>query len=160
MNKKNLYSLTINSPIDGLKLVSTQQSLTGVQFVNGDKFSSKKASASAILQKAKKQLDEYFSGNRKTFDLPLKPSGTSFEQSVWDELKQIPYGSTISYKELARRLGDENKIRAAGRANGKNPLPIIIPCHRVIGSNNHLVGYGGGIERKRWLLRHEGVLLV
>ena len=102
------------------------------------------------------QLKEYFSGNRKHFDLPLEIEGTKFQRRVWNELLKIPYGRTISYKELAVRLGDEKVIRAAASANGANPLPIVIPCHRVIGSNGSLIGYGGGLEIKEKLLILEG----
>ena len=102
------------------------------------------------------QLKEYFSGERKHFDLPLEIEGTEFQKRVWNELLKIPYGRTISYKELAVRLGDEKVIRAAASANGANPLPIVIPCHRVIGSNGSLIGYGGGLEIKEKLLILEG----
>lgn len=152
--------MIIDSPIDRLHLTGTDQALTGVYFANNAPKSDKLLEPSAILEEAKKQLGDYFAGDLTTFNLPLKYEGTEFEQSVWRELKQIPYGTSITYKELAHRLGDTNKVRAVGRANGKNPLPIVIPCHRVIGSNNKLVGYGGGIERKKWLLRHEGALLL
>ncbi len=103
-----------------------------------------------------KQLREYFKGKRKTFDLPLEIIGTDFQKRVWKELLLIPYGETISYKELALKLGNLKTIRAAARANGANPLPIIIPCHRVIGSDGKLVGYGGGLEVKEKLLQLEG----
>lgn len=109
----------------------------------------------ALLEKCVKQLEEYFSGDRIYFDLPIKPSGTDFQNKVWSELNHIGYGDTISYLELARRLGDEKCIRAAGSANGKNPIPILIPCHRVIGTNGKLVGYSGELWRKEWLLKHE-----
>jgi len=102
------------------------------------------------------QLKEYFSGERKNFDLPLEIEGTEFQKGVWNELLKIPYGKTISYKELAVRLGDEKVIRAAASANGANPLPIVIPCHRVIGSDGSLIGYGGGLEIKEKLLVLEG----
>ena len=103
------------------------------------------------------QIDAYFAGERENFDLELAPSGTSFQMRVWDELTKIPYGETISYSELARRLGDLKLVRAVGTANGRNPISIIIPCHRVIGADGSLVGYGGGLERKKWLLEHEAV---
>ncbi len=109
----------------------------------------------ASLQKSVTQLEEYFSGNRKSFNLPLQPNGTTFQRHVWDELLKIPYGKTISYLKLAQQLGDEKSIRAAASANGKNPIVVIIPCHRVIGSHGEMVGYGGGIRRKEWLLAHE-----
>ena len=102
------------------------------------------------------QLLEYFSGQRKTFDFPLAPKGTPFQLAVWNALLEIPYGDTITYAELARRIGKPSAIRAVGAANGANPIPVIIPCHRVIGSNGTLTGYGGGIERKQWLLALEG----
>ena len=102
------------------------------------------------------QLKEYFSGERKQFDLPLEIEGTEFQKRVWNELLKIPYGRTISYKELAVRLGDEKVIRAAASANGANPLPVVIPCHRVIGSDGSLIGYGGGLVIKEKLLVLEG----
>jgi len=102
------------------------------------------------------QLTQYFSGKRSTFDLELAPRGTAFQLAVWNALREIPYGDTISYAELARRIGKPSAVRAVGAANGANPIPVIIPCHRVIGSNGTLTGYGGGIERKQWLLAHEG----
>ena len=107
---------------------------------------------------ARAQLDEYFAGRRTRFDLPLAPSGTSFQRRVWSALAEIPFGHTMSYLELARIVGDERAVRAVGGANGRNPLPIVLPCHRVIGSDGSLTGFGGGIERKRWLLEHEGAI--
>lgn len=104
------------------------------------------------------QLKDYFKGIRKSFDLKLNPSGTDFQLGVWEQLQKIPYGKTISYLELAKSLGDEKSIRAAAAANGKNPIWIVIPCHRVIGSNGSLVGYAGGLQRKKALLEHEGAL--
>ena len=103
------------------------------------------------------QMKEYFDGKRKEFNLPLETEGTEFQKKVWDELIKIPFGTTISYKELAVRLGDEKVIRAAASANGANPLPIVIPCHRVIGSDGSLVGYGGGLKIKEKLLTLEGI---
>ncbi|HEY1022982.1 MAG TPA: methylated-DNA--[protein]-cysteine S-methyltransferase [Flavisolibacter sp.] len=108
-----------------------------------------------LLQTCILQLDEYFSGKRKTFDLPLAQPGTPFQQKVWDLLYQIPYGKTMSYQQLATQYGDLKAIRAVASANGKNNLAIIIPCHRVIGSNRSLTGYAGGLWRKKWLLEHE-----
>lgn len=106
---------------------------------------------------AREQLDAYFAGELEAFDLALAPHGTAFQLRVWDELSRIPFAETISYKELALRLGDRKLVRAVGLANGRNPLSIVIPCHRVIGADGTLVGYGGGLERKRWLLDHEAV---
>jgi methylated-DNA-[protein]-cysteine S-methyltransferase len=109
----------------------------------------------AILDEAVRQLDEYFAGARTEFDLPLDPLGTAFQQSAWNQLRTIPYGQTISYAYQARALGDVNKSRAVGAANGKNPIGIIVPCHRVVGSDGSLTGFAGGIESKAWLLDHE-----
>lgn len=105
-----------------------------------------------------KQLEAYFNKNLRTFTVPLDPQGTEFQQRVWDALLQIPYGQTISYLELAKRLGDEHLVRAVGSANGANPIAILIPCHRVIGSDRSLTGYAGGLERKEALLKLEGAI--
>ena len=104
---------------------------------------------------ARKQLGEYFKGKRMTFDLPLAPEGTEFQQSVWKQLRKISYGRTKSYGEIANKVGNPRASRAVGAANGRNPISIIVPCHRVIGADGKLTGFGGGIERKRWLLEHE-----
>jgi methylated-DNA-[protein]-cysteine S-methyltransferase len=105
----------------------------------------------------REQLDAYFAGELDAFDVPLALHGTAFQLRVWEELLRIPFGETISYSELARRLGDPKLVRAVGTANGRNPVSIIVPCHRVIGADGSLVGYGGGLERKQWLLEHEAV---
>jgi methylated-DNA-[protein]-cysteine S-methyltransferase len=107
-----------------------------------------------VLTAATRQLSEYFAGRRKTFSLPLRPSGTAFQLSVWTALQAIPFGATISYGELARRIGLPTAARAVGAANGANPLPIVVPCHRVIGADNSLTGFGGGLDTKRYLLAH------
>ena len=104
---------------------------------------------------ARAQLESYFSGNRNQFDLPLAPAGTAFQQAVWSELTRIPFASTASYGEIASRVGRPKASRAVGAANGNNPLPIIIPCHRVVGSDGSLTGYSGGMDIKEFLLRHE-----
>jgi methylated-DNA-[protein]-cysteine S-methyltransferase len=101
------------------------------------------------------QLNEYFEGTRTQFDLKLNPEGTDFQKTVWNQLEQIPYGKTVSYLDLSKQLGDVKAIRAVANANGKNPLWIIVPCHRVIGSDGSLTGYAGGLHRKQWLLEHE-----
>ncbi|MDH7447299.1 methylated-DNA--[protein]-cysteine S-methyltransferase [Aquimarina sp. 2201CG14-23] len=108
-----------------------------------------------VLQKAVIQLQDYFKGNRNTFDIKLNPSGTDFQKKVWHELSNIPFGKTVSYLDIAKRLGDPKCIRAAASANGKNPLWVVVPCHRVIGSDGSLTGYAGGLWRKKWLLDHE-----
>lgn len=110
---------------------------------------------SPLLDRTLRQLDEYFAGTRRVFDLPLSPIGTPFRLRVWDALRKIPFGRTISYGELARRMGDVAATRAVAQANGQNFISIVIPCHRVIGADGTLTGYGGGLERKRWLLQHE-----
>jgi len=109
----------------------------------------------SCLKDCVQQLDEYFKGNKTTFNLKLNPKGTVFQQKVWNELLQVPYGKTRTYLEQTKKLGDVKAIRAVASANGKNPLWIIIPCHRIIGSNGSLTGYAGGIWRKKWLLEHE-----
>ncbi len=108
-----------------------------------------------VLDAAVEQLGEYFAGARTDFDLPLRPIGTPFQLTAWEALRGIPFGETRSYGEQAAKVGDRRKARAVGAANGQNPIPIVVPCHRVIGSNGHLTGFGGGIETKAWLLDHE-----
>ncbi len=110
------------------------------------------------LRPAVEQLEAYFAGNLKHFDLKIDLAGTDFQKRVWQELQHIPFGKTVSYLDLAKKLGDVKAIRAVASANGKNPLWIVIPCHRVIGSNGDLTGYAGGLHRKKWLLQHEGAL--
>lgn len=109
----------------------------------------------SLLQEAAEQLRQYFAGERQTFNLPLAAPGTTFQQQVWHQLRQIPFGHTQSYGELAQRLGNKNAMRAVGAANGRNPIAIIVPCHRVIGADGKLTGYAGGLDRKIWLLQHE-----
>lgn len=111
-----------------------------------------------LIDLARQQLDEYFARTRRTFDLPLAPEGTDFQQTVWLALAEIPYGRTISYSELARRVARPRAVRAVGAANGRNPLPIVLPCHRVIGADGSLTGFGGGLPTKRFLLELEGAL--
>ncbi len=113
---------------------------------------------SDVLREARRQLDEYFAGERRGFDLPLSPHGTDFQQEVWLTLARIPYGETWSYRDLAQRIGRPTATRAVGAANGRNPLPIVLPCHRVIGADGSLTGFGGGLPTKAFLLRLEGAL--
>lgn len=108
-----------------------------------------------VLAEACAQLHEYFAGARTAFDLPLAPAGTEFQRRVWDALARVPYGETTSYAAVARALGDPKAVRAVGAANGRNPIGVVVPCHRVIGADGSLTGYAGGLDRKRWLLRHE-----
>jgi methylated-DNA-[protein]-cysteine S-methyltransferase len=113
------------------------------------------SSGPGILAEACAQLGEYFAGARTTFDLPLAPEGTPFQQRVWQALCAIPFGETATYRTIARTLGDANATRAVGAANGRNPIGIVVPCHRIVGTDGSLTGYAGGLDRKRWLLRHE-----
>jgi methylated-DNA-[protein]-cysteine S-methyltransferase len=109
-----------------------------------------------VLKETEQQLNAYFKNQLKKFNIPLAPKGTEFQQAVWQKLQNIPYGKTITYGKLAAQMGDVKKMRAVGMANGKNPIPIIIPCHRVIGADGNLTGYAGGLEKKVILLKHEG----
>ena len=152
-------SCVFKSPIGELVLTASDTALTGVYFPKSRRVEIGRAGDNDVLILARQQLAEYFARDRTAFDLPLDPTGTPFEKGVWRLLRQIPYGSTTSYGELARRLGEPKEARAVGAANGKNPIPIIVPCHRVIGANGDLTGFGGGLDRKRWLLEHEGALL-
>ncbi|MEU5693179.1 methylated-DNA--[protein]-cysteine S-methyltransferase [Actinosynnema sp. NPDC020468] len=149
---------TIDSPIGDLTLVATDGLLSGVYMVEQrhrpaqDTFGTPDATPFAAVTE---QLGEYFAGERTTFDLPLSLAGTEFQRRVWDALRDIPYGGTVTYGELARRLGNPTASRAVGLANGKNPVSVVVPCHRVVGSTGDLTGYGGGLERKRFLLDFE-----
>ena len=153
--KKNVDFKNFESPIGKLVLIASDKKLISILFENTKPDvleNSTENQNNSILFQTEHQLNEYFSGNRKKFDIPLKLDGTIFQKKVWKELQKIPYGETISYQELAKRVGDINKSRAVGNANGRNPIPIIVPCHRVILKNGKLGGYGGGLEIKRFLL--------
>ncbi|MGH7578900.1 MAG: methylated-DNA--[protein]-cysteine S-methyltransferase [Gemmatimonadales bacterium] len=151
---------TMPSPVGQLLLVSEDDGLTGLYFETcrygrraADDWT--RAPGCQALGIARAQLDAYFAGSLSTFTLPLAPRGTAFQQRVWAELRSIGCGETISYGELARRIGDPRAVRAVAGANARNPIAIIVPCHRVIGADGSLTGFGGGLERKRWLLEHE-----
>jgi methylated-DNA-[protein]-cysteine S-methyltransferase len=141
------------SPLGQLKLQCSDEYLEALLFTDGQLTGA--PDAHPILQTCTQQLNDYFSGGRRNFDLPLRQQGTDFQQKVWSLLCTIPYGKTISYNDLARQYGDLKAIRAVASANGRNSLAIIVPCHRVIGSNRSLTGYAGGLWRKKWLLDHE-----
>ncbi|MBX2850305.1 MAG: methylated-DNA--[protein]-cysteine S-methyltransferase [Phycisphaeraceae bacterium] len=153
-----MHYTTYDSPIGPLLLIGRGEALCGLHFPEGrypvmietDWFEDAEPFADTC-----RQLDAYFAGELERFDLPLAPSGTDFQLHVWEQLRRIPFGQTISYGELARRVGDPNASRAVGAANGRNPISIIVPCHRVIGADGSLTGFGGGIETKRHLLEHE-----
>jgi methylated-DNA-[protein]-cysteine S-methyltransferase len=161
----NIYTYT-ESPIGRLLLHSDGVALTGLYMnisgdvadrpVRGVETWTEDASAGPLPETAR-QLGEYFAGKRREFDLPLRLHGTEFQQRVWQVLTLIPYGVTWSYGEQAKRLDNPNASRAVGLANGRNPISIVVPCHRVIGADGSLTGYGGGLERKQWLLAHEGM---
>ena len=150
---------TIDSPIGELLLTSDGRSLTRIHMLPRGAALHRPAAHwrrdPAALDDAELQLREYFAGRRTEFDLPLAPEGTPFQRRVWEALREIPYGTTVSYGELARRVGHPDGARAVGAANGRNPIAIVIPCHRVIGAGGALVGYGGGLDRKRVLLELE-----
>jgi methylated-DNA-[protein]-cysteine S-methyltransferase len=142
------------SPVGWLEIIEENNFIVEIKFLDDDCFFNSKK-LEGILKDSVQQLDEYFQRVRTEFNLPLNPNGTDFQKKVWTELQYIPLGKTISYLDMAKRLGNPKVIRAAGTANGKNPIAIIIPCHRVIGSDGSLTGYAGGLKRKQWLLEHE-----
>lgn len=143
----------INTPLGIAKLVGDVEGLSAITVLNSDEKTS--AIIPETLEDAVYQLREYFEGKRQAFSLELNPQGTDFQKRVWDALLQIPYGKTVSYLELSKNLGDVKAVRAVAAANGKNPFWIVVPCHRVIGSDGSLTGYAGGLHRKKWLLEHE-----
>jgi methylated-DNA-[protein]-cysteine S-methyltransferase len=149
--------LIFSTPIGIISIEGDNESIYSILFL--DKETAETNSDNALLQQAKTQLLDYFSGARKTFDLPLKFSGSDFQNRVWSELQQIPFGETSTYMKMAIKLGDVKNIRAAASANGKNPFAIVVPCHRVVGTNGSLMGYAGGLWRKQWLLDHEQKVL-
>lgn len=149
----------MQTPIDRLVLASDGSAVVGVWMANAepdDKRWMDRRGTDAVIDEARRELDAYFAGRLQTFRVPLAPNGTEFQRRVWSTLLEIPFGTTISYADLARRVRNAAAVRAVGAANGRNPIPIIVPCHRVIGSDGSLTGFGGGLDRKRWLLRHEG----
>ena len=150
------FTAYYHSPVGLLKISGTEQYISEVSFHdNTEKSGGNKKNLPPILIQCIEQLIQYFNGERRFFDLPLNQEGTPFQKQVWNELASIPFGKTISYLELAIKMGDPKATRAVAAANGKNNIAIIIPCHRVIGADKTLVGYGGGLWRKKWLLEHE-----
>lgn len=153
----------IDSPIGRLMIAASDQGLHAIEFPENSHPVARDASwqegTHPVLELATRQLAEYFAGTRRTFELPLAPQGTDFQQRVWQALRAIPYGQTCSYAELAAAIGQPRAMRAVGAANGRNPIPIIVPCHRVIGADGSLTGFGGGLPTKIFLLRLEGALL-
>lgn len=169
---ENFHGAYYNSPIGLIKITGSENGIRSVDFVDEQaspegvpgglltEHSQKDSQSHPILDACVLQLDEYFKNKRKEFTVKLNPEGTEFQKIVWNELLKIPFGRTVSYMELAKSIGDVKAIRAVGAANGKNKIAIIIPCHRVIGSNGKLTGYAGGLWRKEWLLKHEGILML
>jgi methylated-DNA-[protein]-cysteine S-methyltransferase len=157
---KTEYWTDLRTPVGKLRLVADARGLNRVDFSDNIRPSAGICVETKILQQAKRELNEYFRGDRTEFDVPLNPDGTAFQIAVWNELLKIPYGTTTTYGEIARNLGNPEAMRAVGAANGRNPIAIIIPCHRVIGTNGKLIGYGGGIDRKLWLLKHEAAEIL
>lgn len=145
-----------SSPIGLLEVHSTNMAVSSIRFLDDPAGTySVLTGSDGILNECFRQLDEYFNGSRKEFTFTFYQEGTEFQKTVWAQLQTIPFGKTVSYAELSKQLGDIKKIRAVGTTNGKNNLAIVVPCHRVIGSNQQLVGYAGGLWRKKWLLDHE-----
>lgn len=147
---KNFY----DSKVGILEIESTEKAITKVHFTDKKKIKSD-PQLPPIIKKCRKQLDEYFKGKRQNFSLDVQLEGTDFQKKVWEQLQRIPFGETASYKDVAVAIGNEKAVRAVGGANGMNNIAIIIPCHRVIGADGDLVGFGGGLWRKVWLLNHE-----
>ena len=143
------------SPVGELEIESDGDKIIAARFLKDSK---QLESPTPATQQCIEELDEYFYKGRKFFSVELDLRGTDFQKKIWNALLNIPFGKTVSYSDLAMATGDLKSVRAVGLANGQNPIPIIVPCHRVIGKDGNLVGYGGGLDKKEWLLRHEGVM--
>jgi len=157
-----LRSLTVESPIGALKVIASGAGMRAILWPDDepDRVALRHEIEDVgldepVLAEAAQQLTQYFVGERTVFDLPLDPAGTAFQLQAWQALRSIPFGTTVSYAEQAEQMGDRRKARAVGAANGRNPLSIVVPCHRVVGSNGSLTGFAGGTDAKRWLLHHE-----
>jgi methylated-DNA-[protein]-cysteine S-methyltransferase len=155
-----LYKAYYQSALGLIEIVAIEQVIKSVNFIEPEARdeTAEVADDSPALAECLRQLDEYFAGELSEFELALDPDGTDFQKAVWRQLTTIPFGKTVSYLDIAKGIGNEKAVRAVGAANGQNPISIIVPCHRVIGSDGTLTGYGGGLWRKEWLLKHEGVL--
>jgi len=148
----------VDSPIGQLVLTGDAKQITALHLPEAKRAPTVPADAErndAVLQYATRQLNEYFAGKRREFQLRLNASGTDFQRRVWDAVYAIPYGTTASYRDIAEAVGSPKAVRAVGMANGRNPIPLIVPCHRIVGADGSLTGYGGGLPTKRWLLDHE-----
>ena len=153
--KEKIRETHFVSPLGVLKIVADNDGIRSISFADDSEEPSPDNSAHPVLQRCTKELQEYFSGRRKDFSVPLTLDGSGFQCRVWEEVMKVPYGRTASYREIAEKLGDLGAVRAVGAANGANKIPIIIPCHRVIGNSGELTGYAGGLVRKRLLLQLE-----
>ncbi len=164
MTNTTHFRTTMQSPIGTLTIVANDHAVVAIdwdgesahgELLGDGEIVDVAAAGHPALSVATAQLGEYFRGERLDFDIPLDAAGTPFQHQAWDALVKIPFGETVSYGEQAVMLGDRNKARAVGAANGRNPIPIVVPCHRVVGSNGHLTGFAGGLDAKAWLLDHE-----
>ncbi|HVA98629.1 MAG TPA: methylated-DNA--[protein]-cysteine S-methyltransferase [Bacteroidia bacterium] len=143
----------IHSPIGWIEIKGNENGISSLIFVEENE--EKNTNVHPTLKKAVLQITDYLNGKRTVFDVKINPEGTDFQKNVWQKLSEIPFGKTVSYLDIAIALGDKNATRAVGNANGKNPISIIVPCHRVVGTNGKMTGYAGGLWRKEWLLHHE-----
>lgn len=146
------YYYYYDSPIGILEIGTTEDELISILYVDEKRENTEQPK---VLKETINQIQEYFNGTRKEFDIKFKLKGTEFQEKVWNELTDIPYGDTVSYKYIATKIGNEKAVRAVGNTNGRNIINIVVPCHRVIGANKSLTGYGGGLDKKSWLLKHE-----
>lgn len=149
-----MYTAYYHSPVGPLRIRGTEHYISEIHFIDTYPPGAE-VHLNPLLQRCQEQLMEYFQGLRRSFDLPVHQTGSDFQQQVWGELIGIPFGRTVSYMDIAKRVGDPKAVRAVGMANNKNNVVIVVPCHRVIGAKGDLVGYGGGLQRKTWLLEHE-----
>ncbi|MFT5740780.1 MAG: methylated-DNA-[protein]-cysteine S-methyltransferase [Gammaproteobacteria bacterium] len=149
-----IFIEAMDSPLGPIEIEASEDGVTRVEFVTQQSI---EVNTNAHTTACKQQLQEYFNGNRREFDLALAPQGTDFQQLVWQQLSLIPFGISLCYGDIARRLDNPKAVRAVGKANGQNPISVIVPCHRVIGKDRSLTGYAGGVALKAWLLRHEGI---
>ena len=149
-----MFSETMNTPIGTLLIQASAQGITHVDFIDSETPANR---PDALTTACRQQLQAYFDGKRKIFELPLDQQGTAFQKSVWNSLLKIQFGQAVSYRDIADMVNNRKAVRAVGAANGKNPIAIIVPCHRVIGADRTLTGYAGGLQRKAWLLEHEGI---
>lgn len=150
----NTYTDYYQSPIGILEIIATEQHVNSILFVEKQG----KQNKNPVTQKVVQQLNQYFDGKLKQFDLPLGAEGTEFQKNVWKALCSVKYGKTASYRDIANKIANPKAVRAVGAANGRNPLTIVVPCHRIIGSDGSLTGYAYGVDKKKWLLQHESKL--